>query len=101
MADCLFGKRWFQTKRSAFADRRTVCAGLGASLYLAYITTYVTFYKANTPKTNHTDSMDGSDLFVQCGKHSVLIQNILHFNECLKSVSMQHDIMTNGDMLAT
>lgn len=68
MANCIYGKRWIHTKRSAIAGRWNLCAGIGATLYLACIATYASFHQTNSPETNHTNTLDGAHLFGQCGK---------------------------------
>lgn len=68
MAHCLHHKRWFHTKRSAFADRRNIRSGFIATFMLAHTTAHVAFHQTNSTKANHTNSLDGTHLLRQCGK---------------------------------
>lgn len=68
MVDCLHSERWIHKKRSTAPGRWAVRVGIGAIVYMAYITTYAPFYQANSPKANHTDSLDGAHLLWQCGQ---------------------------------
>lgn len=68
MANCVYGKRWFHTKRSAIADWRCICFGISSTLHMAHSAAHATLYKTNTPETNYTNIMDGSYLCSQCSK---------------------------------
>lgn len=74
VVDCLHSERWIHAKRSTPVGRRTICADIGATLYLAHIATYASFYETDSPKANHTNFMDGAHLLGQCCKlHSTHI----------------------------
>lgn len=67
MANCVHRKRWFDTKRSATADRWYICIGIITTIILAYTAAYASFHQTNTTKAHHTDSLDGANLLRQCG----------------------------------
>lgn len=67
MAHHLYRRRWFDPKRSAPADRWHICFGIITTLVLAYTAAYATFHQTHSTKANHTDSLDGAHLLVQCG----------------------------------
>lgn len=67
MANCVHRKRWPDTKRSTVVDRWHICHSIVATIILAHTAAHAAFHQTNSTKANHTDSLDGPDLFVQCG----------------------------------
>lgn len=63
-------KRWLLTKMAAHIDRWLIRGCLDSIMCMAYITTYASFHKTNTPTTNYTDLMDGANICSECGNNN-------------------------------
>lgn len=67
MAHFVHRKRWFDTKRSAIADRRHICFSIVAAIILAYPAAYASFHQTNSSEAYNSNFVDGPNLLRQCG----------------------------------
>lgn len=72
------GQRWFYEKGPVDMDWRPLCDCYAANLYLAYFTAYRPFHEAHFAEANHTDTVYGTDICIECGESMFRLLTRIH-----------------------
>lgn len=63
------GQGWLQSQRPIDSGRRALRLDIDSCIHLAYCATHESLYQTSAANAHCPDSMDGSDLCIECSKY--------------------------------